>query len=188
MANPSRFIAPRDFRKEKMPNQCEIDIARYERAKSMANFYIWAVKLQIDRLNAEYDASDDFVLKPIADFEFLMTAIVRFRRAADLAKSVAAIKTNIETGISEFDEAIPIREIRNIQEHFDDYANGTGRNPSRNNEHTQRGLQVHAFQEGGVEWLGQLVKYDDCIAACERLLERIQKARVTVLAQRGHRD
>lgn len=95
-----------------------------EEAKSLANIARWSIELQIRRLERNEPEIPEFVLQPFADFHFLITAIAKLRKAADLACQASDISTQIEA----FDDAVPDwRQMRNIFEHIDEYWQSKGR-------------------------------------------------------------
>ncbi len=158
-----------------MPTQSEIDLTIYQRSRSLANFHLFSICTQIERIRAEVDGDDIFIMKPIADFEFLAVALVRFRRAASLASKVAKLKTVMDRAIAEFDAAIPdLKTLRDVAEHFDDYAVGEGRNKSLSADEFKSNLQVKSWSEDKFEWLGMTLDFNDSRHACEKLFAVIQ--------------
>jgi hypothetical protein len=86
----------------------------------------------------------------MADFQFFIVALTRLRRAAALAGKLPRIAEDMRKAIAEFDAAVPmLSDMRNVAEHFDDYALDKGRNKG-----IKRGaLEVGAFSDKEFEWL-----------------------------------
>jgi hypothetical protein len=85
----------------------EAELALWERSSSLANFHLHAMVMQIDRIRMPVEPNDQFVLRPIAEFEFLCVSLVRLRRAAALAATIPAIQPKIQAAIASFDAANP---------------------------------------------------------------------------------
>jgi len=97
--------------------------ATYERARRRANIALSTVALQRSRLHSEEPDDNEFVFRRWADFDFLIVALIRLRRAAILAAKVPAIKPDILAAVKEFDASLPgLKTTRDVAEHFDDYA------------------------------------------------------------------
>ena len=108
-----------------MNDDDERTVAVYEDARILANMAVWAVQLQINRLRSEKNEIPEFVMQHVVDFHFLVTALTRLRKAAEL---VAAF-SDISREIKQFDDALPdLPKIRNVQEHIDEYRLGKGYN------------------------------------------------------------
>ena len=75
--------------------------AIYERARRLANQALWTVDLQRRRLNSDEPEDDKFVLRKWSDFHFLIVALTRLRRAAELAARVPAISEDMR-GFEDF--------------------------------------------------------------------------------------
>lgn len=130
-----------------------------ERAKSYGNIAIFTIKLQHRRLQTEEPEDNVFVLRYTMDFEFLVVALYRLLRSARLASSVPLVKDHMKTAIEEFEKALPfLREIRNVAEHFDDYAVDSHRCHHKNI--SRRQLQVSKWDGKTYWWLGHEVDTD----------------------------
>lgn len=78
-----------------------------ERARSLCNEAVWTVALQRGRLRSSEPEDVDFVFRRWADFQFLIVALRRLRRAADFATRVSSVDVLVNDAIREFDQAIP---------------------------------------------------------------------------------
>lgn len=66
--------------------------ATYERARRLANVALWAIDLQCRRLSSADAIDGAFVFRKWADFDFLVVALTRLRRAVVLAANVPALE------------------------------------------------------------------------------------------------
>jgi hypothetical protein len=104
------------------------DPAILERAHSLANKAVHTVALQHRRLRGAEPEDDTFIFRWWADLQFLIVALRRLRRAAQLASHVPTVTNDIDQALRQFDRALPgLATMRNIGEHIDDYALETPR-------------------------------------------------------------
>jgi hypothetical protein len=157
----------------------EHELALWDRSRSLANFHIHAVAMQVARFRDAIKAPDDqFVLRPIAEFQFLCVSLVRLKRAAQMAATVPSIEPEMQTAIAAYDAAIPrLDTLRNVAEHFNDYVLEKGRDKSLTPAEFRAGLQVMSFSESVVYWFDIELNIDDCLNAAEALFQAIKKAR-----------
>jgi hypothetical protein len=147
------------------------DSVTYERARRFANIACWVVALQCRRISSDEPEDSSFLLRRWADFDFLVVALTRLRRAAALAAKVPEIKTAIEAAIKSFDEALPdLKDMRNVAEHFDDYAVDEGRKTAIR----RQSLEVVVFGKQKIEWLDFSLQVDDALQASSALFEAIK--------------
>src|SRR5919197_2257924 len=100
----------------------------YERARRLANVAMWSIELQCRRLEAVEPDDAEFVLSRWADFDFLIVALTRLRRAARLAAKIPQLQASLDTALVQFDSALPdLKKMRDVAEHIDDYALDQGR-------------------------------------------------------------
>jgi hypothetical protein len=155
----------------------EAELALWERSRSLANFHLHAVAMQIDRIRKPVGRNEEFVLRPVAEFQFLCVSHVRLRRAAALAATIPAIQPQIQSAIASFDGAIPrLATLRNVAEHFDDYLQAKGRDKSLTPSEFRSGLQVSRWSESSFCWFDVELKFDDCLAAAYTLFRSIKQA------------
>jgi hypothetical protein len=135
--------------------------------------------MQIARIrNWKPDDDDQFVHRPVADFEFLCVSLLRLRRAALLAATIPAIKPEMRAAISAYDAALPrMSMLRNVAEHFDDYVLGKGRDKSLTAAEFRSGLQASSLTVTGYRWFDIEVNFDNCLAAAQVLFQAIKSAR-----------
>ena len=126
--------------------------ATYERARRLANLAVWTVELQCRRVKTIEPEDDSFVMRRWQDFQFLIVALARLRRAGTLAAKVNLIKRDINAALKEFDVALPnLKLMRDVAEHIDDYAMDKG----RNKDIDRKALEVFVLDESAVNWLGR---------------------------------
>jgi len=151
----------------------------YWRARRLANVSLWAIELQCRRLRSTEPEDDTFVFRKWADFDFLIVALTRLRRAAKLAAKLPEIQSELVPAIKDFDSGLPhLKKMRDVAEHIDDYAVDKGRETS-----VQRyGLEVSSLyddEEGiALEWLGHALNSDMALTKSRNLFAVIQKASV----------
>jgi len=143
------------------------DLAIYEDARHWANLAMWSIDLQIKRLSTGKFEISEFVMQPIADFHFLLTALTRLRESALLVSQVS----DLSAEIFEFDRNLPwLKRLRNVLEHITEYRVGDGRDKRVH----KSSLQVFMSDSDHMEWLGERVEYDKCKLACSALFKAIQ--------------
>jgi len=97
--------------------------ATYERARRLANLAVSTVVLQRRRLKTHEPEDGEFLFRRWSDFQFLIVALVRLRRAAILATKVPPLGSTMKVAIADFDATLPmLKDMRDIAEHFDEYA------------------------------------------------------------------
>lgn len=114
-----------------------------------------------------------FIFRWWADVQFLIVALSRLRRSAQIAQSVAAVSTVVEAAIREFDQALPcLKTMRNIGEHVESYAVD---DPKRHNKSVSRSqLQVGQWDGTVYVWLGESLNIDVALDAARKLLEAVR--------------
>ena len=102
--------------------------ATYERALRLANVAMWSIELQCRRLESVEPEDAMFVLRRWTDFDFLIVALTRLRRAARLAARIPQLQASLGAALAQFDRALPdLKKMRDVAEHVDDYALDQGR-------------------------------------------------------------
>ena len=102
---------------------------------------------------------------------------MRLRRAATLARKIPAIEKEIGNAILAFDAVLSaLQRMRNVAEHFDDYATDSGRDRSVE----RHSLEVFAIDGVKVEWLDVELDADAAMAAAEQLFQTLQSAKSSV--------
>lgn len=151
------------------------DGAILERSKSLCNQACWTISLQRRRLDSVEPEDEDFLFRPWADFQFLIVALRRLRRAAELGRQVALVRRHVTAAIRDFDRALPyLAKMRNVGEHVDDYASDR---PNRKHADVDRKqLQVGARHGALFEWLGHTVDIFAAEDAAGRLFGAVRTA------------
>ena len=145
--------------------------ATYERARRLANIAIWTAQLQRRRLSTNEPEDGEFLFRRWADFQFFIVALTRLRRAAVLAAKVPSINNDIQDAIKEFDAALPmLKEMRDVAEHFDDYALDRGRIKAIR----RQALEVGVIGPTIFQWLRYELNADTALKAAQGLFRSIQ--------------
>ncbi len=145
----------------------EEEIAIYEDARNMANIAVWGVELQIQRLRQTENEIKEFVMQPVIDFHFLVTALSRLRVSADLVSRICDLTIEVE----KFDRSLPdLRVIRNILEHIDDYRVGKGHNKNVPKDSFQSIL----FGNDSIRWVGYEINLETAVKSSSELFMAIK--------------
>ena len=145
--------------------------ATYERARRLANQALWTIDLQRRRLNSIEPEDDKFVLRKWSDFYFLVLALTRLRRAAELAAKVPPVSQNMRVALIAFDSALPhVKKMRDVAEHVDDYAVDKGRDKSI----SRKDLEVSSCDGETWQWLGFEMNVGEALSASNRLFESLK--------------
>jgi hypothetical protein len=149
--------------------------ATLERARSLANEAMFTVALQRRRIRSEEPEDGVFVMRWWADLQFLIVALRRLRRAAELASRSQAAKDSMTSALRAFDDALPqLTVMRNVGEHIDDYALD---NPKRRHKDVSRqALQVGTWDGTTYQWLGESLNVDIAHDAARTLFVAVSSA------------
>ncbi|HXJ18984.1 MAG TPA: hypothetical protein VMT03_02035 [Polyangia bacterium] len=144
---------------DQLPPDDRPDAAVSDRALSLANEAMFTVDLQVRRVRGHEPEDEVFVLRWWADLQFLIVALRRLRRAAQLGlHGLEETRAAIDGAIKAFDEDLPdLTVMRNVGEHIDDYARGRG----RHREVRPGGLQVGGFDGTTFRWLNREPTIDE---------------------------
>jgi hypothetical protein len=146
------------------------------RARRFCGEACFTVALQRRRLRSSEPEDDSFVFRWWADLQFLIVALRRLRRSAEIAKRIPEFSVEVSAAIDEFDKSLPgLTKMRNVGEHVDAYAMN---DPKRRVVSVDSGqLQVGCFDGTVYTWLGESLNIDIALAAAEKLCERIKQLR-----------
>lgn len=161
--------------------------ATYERARRLANVANWSVHLQCRRLESSEPEDAAFVLRRWADFDFLIVALMRLRRAAQLAADLSELKTAPAPAIAEFDNSLPgLKDMRNVAEHIDEYAVDQGRKKTI----LRQSLEVSTMDADGptLHWLETRLNARAAVRASETLFAAISDGANLLKATPGAGD
>ena len=159
--------------------------ATYERARRLANLAVWTVALQKRRLKTDEPEDADFLFRRWADFQFLIVALTRLRRAASLAAKVPTLAAPLQAALVTFDTSLPmLKRMRDIAEHIDDYALDRGRDRAI----TRASLEVGVIGDSTFEWLGQRLDSNIALSAAHQLFKEIQQAQSLLVSERGENE
>ena len=82
------------------------DKAILERSRSLANYAMWAVKLQERRILSDEPEDKDFILRKSADFNFLFVSLCRLKRAVEISLNVNDVKSDVKNALKIFDKEL----------------------------------------------------------------------------------
>jgi hypothetical protein len=136
---------------------------------------MFAVELQVRRLQSTEAEDGTFMFRKWFDFDSLIVALTRLPRAAMLAATVPGTKDGITRALKDFDSALPdVKRLRDIAEHIDDYALNGGRLPTVR----RKDLEVSSIDGSGptLNWLGVQLNASEGLVAAGRLFKSIQDA------------
>jgi hypothetical protein len=149
--------------------------ARYERARRLANVAMWSIELQCRRLEAVEPEDARFVLRRWTDFDFLIVALTRLRRATRLAAEVPQLRTSLGPALAQFDKALPdLKKMRDVAEHVDDYAIDQGRQRAI----ARQSLEVSTMEADGptLFWLQARLNAREASQASRALFAALKEA------------
>lgn len=150
-----------------------------ERAKSMANDWMWAIDLQLSRIKSPRLQDADYHSFGVnsandADIHFLVISLARLRRIAVTIEHVPTQWENVHLAINNFDARLPwLKRMRDVFEHLEDYA--VDSNLKRSST-SRRELQVWSLTDNGIHWLGFDINWEESRAAAIELHASIKSA------------
>jgi len=144
------------------------------RARRLCSEACFTVALQRRRLRSAEPEDNSFVFRWWADLQFLIVALRRLRRSAEIATRIPEFSVEVKVAIEEFDKSLPgLTKMRNVGEHVDAYAVN---DPKRRDVSVDSGqLQVGFFDGTVYTWLGQSLNIDNALQAAEKLCVRIKQ-------------
>lgn len=106
-------------------------VSAYGRARRLASRYCYGVQQHIERIR-NIDAEADWgQLQNKNDWEIVTIFLMRLRRCVGYLSRFDPFRTACEKGLAEFDTVLPsLIDLRDFEEHFDDYSTNRGRNAS----------------------------------------------------------
>ncbi len=188
---PSDFLSINDFVKAHEAfhdARTSSAIQTLERAARLASSSIFAIRLQLTRIQASHIAAtsdnvDDAVMQRWADSEFLIIALWRLRTTACIAASVSCAKDSMTAAIKRFDQQLPhLQMMRHVSQHLDDYAidhpkKRRQRKPGSTEFVGRRLLEVAGLGDDELNWLRGKLNFADAEAAANALYAAVLKAR-----------
>ena len=145
----------------------------YEKALRFANFAMFTIDLQLNRLKEEELMDGIFLKRRWADFHFFILAVTKLRQSAELCCKIDTIKEAIKEGLSKFDKELPfIRRLRNVDQHWNNYALNEGWDKSVEITMLEVGIEI----DGKFEWLGETICPDECMNVCNSLFIKLIEA------------
>jgi len=155
--------------------------ATYERARRLANIAVWSIELQCRRLESAEPEDTRFVLRRWADFDYLIVALTRLRRAAQLAARIPQLQASLAAALAQFDSALPdLKQMRDVAEHIDDYALDQGRQKAV----ARQSLEVSTIEAEGptLRWLQARLNAWETSQASQALFAAVKEASRLFLA------
>ena len=153
-------------------------LAACDDALTVANNYVFAVVTQISRVREECADAELFVMRQFVEFEFLLVALTRLRRAAGVINLFPYTESNLSQAMAKYDERLlGLKQWRNITEHYDDYLLNIGRDKKLDPKTIRSGYMTKCMSYDSVEWMGFKFELDECLAAAEELYISMKAAR-----------
>ena len=158
--------------------QAEKWIAIYEDVRTIANTYTLMVELQISRIHEELQNDEFFIMRHFVDFEFLLVALFRLRRAACAIVRIPIARATIQRAIKNYDKRLPdLKKLRNISEHYDAYLLEEGHDDTIDKEAIRLSLLTKCRLNATIEWMGYTMNLNECKTAADELFLEIQAVR-----------
>jgi hypothetical protein len=156
------------------------DAVTIERAARLTNEAMWVVALQRRRLRTTEPEDHSFPGRLWADWQFFIVALIRLRAAAKIACAVPSARDETARALAAFDEGLPIRRMRDVGEHIDDYAVGRGKHP----DVERRALEVGSFDATTLRWhiTPEELNADTALVHAEALCDVIRRIERRLLA------
>jgi len=157
-----------------------------ERARSLANQWMWAVSLQHDRITTP--RSQDKAFHPFgldafneADVHYLVIALRRLRTVATTLEHAPQAWSSVRSAIEVFDTRLPwLKNLRDVFEHVEDYAVDSN---LRRSATSRSELQVWSAGKNGIQWLGYDVDWKEALSAARDLYDAVKTASDSVALQ-----
>jgi hypothetical protein len=122
-------------------------------------------------LQAQWETGGRRFEEARADFEFLIGALSRLRKAVALAGTIEGLAAPISDALAEFDARLPtVRELRNIGEHVDEHALGP----------RWAELEGASWTGEAFHWLGSRVSLVEAQRASTELFVRLRECASSV--------
>lgn len=150
-----------------------------DRAVRLASEAMRGVSLQLRRMQRSEPEDDEWLLRRVTDFRFLVIALWRLRACANIA---ADVDEGLRGALDRFDRRVPdLASLRNVDQHIDDYAID---HPSRRRQRTwagalvgRRALEVWSLNGTEVSWIGRKIDLSEAVAAANSLYASMRTAR-----------
>jgi len=116
-----------------------------------------------------------YVLRTWADFDFLIVALTRFRRAVRLASEVPQLQASLDAALAHFDRVLPdLKKMRDVAEHVDDYALDEGRQKAVR----RQSLEASTMETEGptLYWLESKLNAREACKASQALFGAVKEA------------
>ena len=153
-------------------------LAACDDALIVANYFVFAVELQISRVREERVDVEPFVMRPFVDLEFLLVALTRLRRAANVINLFPYTETKLSQAIEKFDKRLSgLKQLRNITEHYDEYLLKIDRGKNIDLKTIRSGYMTKCMSYDSVEWMDFRLDLDECLAAAKELYISMKSAR-----------
>jgi hypothetical protein len=146
-----------------------------DRTFSFANEAMFTVVLQLRRVASDEPEDKEFVFRRWADWQFLIVALRRLQRAAELGATTPTGAKVITAALVQFRSQIPgLTTMRNVAEHIDSYAVD---DPKRHHKSVDRWqLQVGQLSSDEYVWLGHTLNAAHVKATAEALFVAVRTA------------
>jgi hypothetical protein len=154
-----------------------------ERAFSLANEALLTVALQRRRSRSTEPEDTVLIFRWWVDIQFLIVALRRLRRAAELASRVPCVEKEVSAALKDFNDSLPaLAAMRNVGEHIDEYALDSDR--CRDKRVSRTMLQV-GMGWTTYEWLVKKLNVDEAHSAAVKLHSAIRAAVKSLAASKS---
>lgn len=154
------------------PNKPTSTDVAIQKAVSFATAELGAMRLQSKRLQAATAGTDDVSSQSWSDAQFFLVALTRFKHSVQVATSFDGFIPSSELfeAQRELDASAPeLKLMRDVGEHLEDYAAGSGRkDEARDDEIHTAVVTAHSFN-----WIGREVKFRAAISAAEKVIQAL---------------
>jgi hypothetical protein len=121
--------------------------------------------------------------RPLVNARFLVDALWTLRLAASVAQAVPGARGQVKRAVKAFGQALPgLQRIRNVHQHMDNYKTD---HPTMRRQRLRangkvigrRLLEVDAWSNEGFSWLGEVVRFEEALAAAWDLVRVLRQVR-----------
>lgn len=106
-------------------------VAAYGRARRLSSRYCFGVKQHLERISSVDEGKEWRELQQKNDWEVVIIFLMRLRRCIAYLSRFSEFKQIGKVKSAAFDACVPhLKDLRDFEEHFDDYSTGRGKNAS----------------------------------------------------------
>ncbi len=152
----------------------------YERALRLGSFAMWTLNLQLRRLRTTEPEDKEFIKRHLADFQFFLLALTKLRNAGKLLSKIKSLESVIAPSANAFDKELPfLTSMRNVDQHFDEYALNKGHNKKIDNTM----LEVIWIDDETWHWLDYKINLQSAYEAAIDFYKAMNDAGIHILTE-----